>query len=162
MESNYIISRVNCPVCNSDDLKSIFKQSFNETIIEKYMVVAYHGHADIDFLQSTNTYFEILKCNTCTLAFQKYVLQGDKLSELYDKWIDPRLAEEWRNSSDLFGITLANLKILKYAKLYHKKAPSIITVLDYGTGLGEFLVLAKIMGFSSSYALEYSVERIRV
>lgn len=162
MVSKHIISRVNCPVCNSNDLKSIFKRSYNEEFIGKYMSVAYQGNADIGFLRSTNTDFEILKCNKCTLAFQKNVLQNDKLIELYDKWIDPKLAEEWRNNGDLFGITLTNLKILKFAKRYHKKAPSKITVLDYGAGLGDFLVLAKNMGFNSSYALEYSLERIRV
>ena len=156
MKSKHILSRDKCPVCNSDFLKSIFKRNFNEDIIRKYMNVAYQGNADISFLNDID--FEILKCKKCNLAFQKNVLNEEKLNELYNKWIDPKLAEEW-NKQKLEEKTIIYLQILTFANNYLKKYRSNIKVLDYGAGYGDSLILAKKMGFDS-YALEYSTERI--
>ena len=38
--------------------------------------------------------FEIVKCNGCNLSYQKYILDEGRLNELYNKCIDPKLAQK--------------------------------------------------------------------
>jgi 2-polyprenyl-3-methyl-5-hydroxy-6-metoxy-1,4-benzoquinol methylase len=123
------------------------------------MDVAYQGNADTSFLRGID--FEIVKCRKCHFAFQKNVFKDQKLNDLYNKWIDPKLAEEWHNDRNTFEESLFYIRILVFAKNYHNKPSAEIKVLDFGAGFGEFLAIAQNMGFQS-YALEYSAERIRV
>ena len=58
MESEHILSRLKCPVCNSDNFKSIFKRRYHETLSSKHMEVAYQGNADTGFLGGID--FEIV------------------------------------------------------------------------------------------------------
>jgi 2-polyprenyl-3-methyl-5-hydroxy-6-metoxy-1,4-benzoquinol methylase len=153
-----IILRDKCPICNSTSSKSIFNRSFNEKFIKDYMNVAYQGNADIEFLEDVN--FEIVKCNGCNFSYQKYVLNEKRLNDLYNKWIDPKLAQEWNEDGDKISAKNSYIFILNFAKNYLKKEPAKIKVLDFGAGFGNALILAKEMGFDS-YAYEYSVERIK-
>lgn len=152
-----IILRDKCPICKSTSSKSIFNRNFNEDIIKEYMNLNYHGNANIDFLE--DVIFEIVQCNGCKISYQKYGLDEERLNELYNEWIDPKLAIEWNE----IGKTEKNrgyTNILNFAKRHLKKAPSMIKVLDYGAGFGDSLLLAKEMGFDA-YAYEYSSERIQ-
>lgn len=155
-----IILRDKCPCCNSISSKSIFKRSFDEELIKKYMNEAYQGNADIGFLE--NVLFEIAKCNDCNLSFQKYVLDEQRLNELYDKWIDPNLAKYWHKNSNTHKKSVFNSYILNYVKNIQKREARNIKILDYGAGFGEFLLSAINMGFIYSYAYEYSTERIKI
>lgn len=152
-----ILLRDKCPTCNFSSSRSIFKRSFNEDIMIEYMNEAYQENADIDFLK--DVIFEIVKCNNCNLSYQKYVLDQERLSELYNKWINPKLAEEWHDGKKIEKQNY-NISILNFAKKQLKMKPSKIKLLDYGAGFGDSLLLAKEMGFDS-YAYEYSNERIQ-
>ncbi len=151
-----IILRNKCPVCSSTSSKSIFNRSFNEELIKEYMNVGYQGNADIRFLEDIK--FEIVKCNRCNLSYQKYVLDEKRLNELYNKWIDPRLAQEWNEDGKIENKRTYTF-ILNFAKIHLKKESAKIKILDYGAGFGDSLLLAKGMGFDT-YAYEYSTERI--
>ena len=156
MEGTNILVRDKCPVCNSTSFKSIFSHSFDESLIKKYMVVAYQGNADIEFLKGVP--FNIVKCDKCNLAFQQHVLKANKLDELYNKWIDPELASEWNMQKN--EVQLENYsRIMTFAKYYLKNTSPRMDILDYGAGFGDSLLIAKEMGFNP-YALEYSDERI--
>ena len=100
-----ILIRDKCPVCSGTSSKSIFKRSFDEVLIKDYMNVAYQGNAKIGFLKGVN--FQIVKCNYCHLLYQKIVLSEERLDELYNNWIDPKLAQEWNDN-----------KLLKEDNLY--------------------------------------------
>jgi 2-polyprenyl-3-methyl-5-hydroxy-6-metoxy-1,4-benzoquinol methylase len=153
-----LIFRDKCPICNSASSKSIFNRSFKEEIIKGYMIEGYQGNADLEFLEDVK--WEIVKCNRCNFAYQKYVLDDERSSELYDKWIDPVLALEWKESENKLENEQQYASKLNFAKKYFKKESSQIKILDYGAGFGDFLVFSKEMGFDT-YAYEYSVERIR-
>ena len=56
----------------------------------------YHRNTDIGLLEDVK--FEIVKCNGCNFSYQKYILDEGRLNELYNKWIDPRLAQEWNEN----------------------------------------------------------------
>jgi len=152
-----IIKRDKCPVCNSTSSKSIFNRSFNEDILKEYIVINYYGNADLGFLE--DIIFEIVKCNKCNFSYQKYILDEERLTELYDKWIDPVLAQKWHEDEKL-GNLHTYAYILNFAKKYLKRESDEIKVLDYGAGFGDSLILAKEMRFDA-YAYEYSSERIR-
>lgn len=151
-----IIIRDKCPICNSTCSKSIFKHNFNEKIIIEYMDIAYQANADIEFLK--DKIYEIVKCDKCNFLYQKYVLNDDKLNELYNKWIDPKLALQWNESKHIEYKQYNN--IFKLAKEQIKKDISEIKVLDYGAGFGDLLIIATKLGFDT-YAYEYSSERIQ-
>ena len=151
-----IIRRDKCPICSSNSSKSIFNRSFNEELIKEYMNEAYQGNADIGFLEDVG--FEIVKCNECNLSYQKYILDEGRLDELYNKWIDPKLAREWNESKEVER-KKAYTFILKHAKKQLGRKSSKIKMLDYGAGFGDSLLSAKEMGFET-YAYEYSTERV--
>jgi len=150
-----IIIRDRCPVCNSASSKSIFNRSFNEKLLKDYIIEGYQGNADIEFLDDVK--FEIVKCNDCCLSYQKYVLDEGRLDELYNKWIDPRLAQEWNEDMEIEK-KRHYTNLLNYAKKLLKRETEKIKVLDYGAGFGSSLLTAKEMGFDP-YAYEYSTER---
>jgi SAM-dependent methyltransferase len=154
-----IISRNNCPICTSESSRNVFNRSFNEKVIKDYIDVAYHGKADLEFLK--DVLFEIVKCNKCGLFYQKYVFDDKHLKDLYNKWIDPSLAEEWNNKKNKEIINHHYSNILNSAVNLLKKEASDIQILDYGAGFGDFLMLANKLGFDS-YAFEFSNERINV
>lgn len=154
---NGIIIRDKCPICNSNSSKSIFNRSFNEELLKNYINNGYQGNADIMFLE--DVIFEIVKCNECQLSYQKFVLDDAKLNELYNKWIDPRLAQEWNENGKKLS-RRAYTFILNFAKKKLKQEAGKIKVLDFGAGFGDSLLLAKELGFDS-YAFEYSTERIQ-
>lgn len=62
------------------------------------MNVAYQGNAYIGFFEDVK--FEIVKCNGCNFSDQKYILDEGRLNELYNKWIDPKLAPKWNKSEE--------------------------------------------------------------
>jgi len=151
-----IIQRDKCPICNSSSSQSIFNRNFNEEIIKAYMNEGYQGNANIDFLE--DVIFEIIKCNECNLSYQKYVLDEERLNELYNKWIDPKLTQE-QNEKRKTENRLLYTFILNFAKKHLRMESSQIKILDYGAGFGDSLLLATKMGFDA-YAYEYSTERI--
>ncbi len=153
-----ILSRDNCPICNTVSSYSIFKRSFSEKLINEYMNIAYQGNADIEFLKDIK--FEIVKCKKCNFSYQKYVLDENRLNDLYNKWIDPKLALKWNNNGDKIRKTQTNIYLLSCAKKYLKREPNTISVLDFGAGFGETLLSAKDLGYKS-YAYEFSIERIK-
>jgi len=152
-----IIKRDKCPMCDFQSSKSIFRRSFNEEIIRQYMNLNYFGHANTKFLE--DTYFEIVKCTKCKGSYQKYVLGEDKLDELYNVWIDSKLAQEW-NEDTSDEKRYFYCQIIGFAKNILNKESLKLRVLDYGAGFGDSLKVAAEMGFDS-YAYEYSTERVQ-
>lgn len=150
-----ILLRDKCPICGSDSSKSIFNRSFNEKLLKDYLIEGYQGNADIEFLDDVR--FEIVKCHECNFSYQKYVLDEDRLNELYNKWIDPKLAQEWDEEMNTEKKS-HYLFLLDYAKKLLKRESGRIRVLDFGAGFGSSLFTAKEMGFDT-YAYEYSNER---
>jgi len=154
-----IILRDKCPVCNCTSSKSIYNHSFNEELVKEYMNVAYQGNSDIEFLKDVN--FEIVKCKKCNHSYQKYILNEIRSNELYNKWIDPKLAQEWNENGDKVKLKQRYLKIFNYVKFISKQKPENIKVLDFGAGFGDSLIIAKDLGYDA-YAYEYSFERIKI
>jgi 2-polyprenyl-3-methyl-5-hydroxy-6-metoxy-1,4-benzoquinol methylase len=111
----------------------------------------------MEFLKDVD--FEIVKCNKCRGYYQKYVLDEEKSDELYNDWIDPKLAQEWNKNNEDENKRFYS-RILVFAKNYLNRESSMIKVLDYGAGFGDSLLVANEMGFDA-YAYEYSTERVQ-
>jgi len=109
MKSRYITKREECPICSSKNVETLFKKSFNSDLIKGYMEVAYQGNAEKDMLDGVD--FEISKCKNCSLVFQPNVLNEDGLRNLYNKWINPTLADEW-NRKELLSKNIAFCGVL--------------------------------------------------
>jgi 2-polyprenyl-3-methyl-5-hydroxy-6-metoxy-1,4-benzoquinol methylase len=152
-----IILRDKCPMCNYHSSNPVYKRSFNEEIMRNYMDINYFGHADLDFLRDID--FEIVKCTKCRGYYQKYVLDDAKSDELYNDWIDPKLAQEWNKNNENENKRFYS-HILIFAKNYLNRESSRIKVLDYGAGFGDSLLVANEMGFDT-FAYEYSAERVQ-
>lgn len=153
-----IIVRDKCPVCSSTSSKSIFNRSFNEELIKGYMNEGYQGNADLVFLEDVK--WEIVICKGCMFTYQKYILDDERSKELYDKWIDPKLAQEWKEDESKLENERKFTNILNFAKDKLEKEYADIKILDFGAGFGDLLIFSKEMGFDS-YAYEYSTERVQ-
>ena len=107
--NGHIISRLSCPVCNFDDLTTVFNMGYDEPIVKKYIDLMYQGNANTKFLKGVN--FKILICEKCNMVFQKNVLDEQKSQELYSQLIDPKLAKKWHKQRNKYKRALFYLHL---------------------------------------------------
>ncbi|MFA6529243.1 MAG: class I SAM-dependent methyltransferase, partial [Candidatus Gracilibacteria bacterium] len=95
-------------------------------------------------------------CRNCGFVWQKYILDEDLMSELYDKWISPECSlKKQENLEDLMhsytGECRTVIKMLS-------KSPNRLAMLDFGMGWGNWCLAAKRLGCNVT-GYEISEER---
>ena len=147
------LRRDKCPICFCTKLISVYARSYDSHRIREYMELSYQGNVEYEFLEDQE--FRIAECSSCRFLFQTNVLNETGAQRLYDVWIDPSLAEKWKQ--DQKRNMAFSCSILHFVNKHFSKTRPV-RMLDYGAGFGEFSRLAKGYGFDVS-ALEFSQER---
>lgn len=149
-------TRTHCPACGSSATIAILTLPFDSPPISTFLIGHYQGLADLSRL--TGATFEVHRCPSCGLLFQKYVPAGRLLQDIYDTWIPP--SEEKRLHS---SYTLSHYRYLagqiEFLIQYFRTRPYDIRVLDFGLGWADWANMARGYGCQVSGA-ELSVERI--
>lgn len=153
------VHRRECPACGARATTSIYARAFDDDRMRAYMDAVYYGHVEYAYLERER--FKLVECGTCGLIFQAHVLGESLAKRLYDVWIDPGLARQWREEdmrtalpgSGGCAVLLSALRLLSVEK------PRPLKVLDYGAGFGELAVLAMALGFDVT-ALEFADDRV--
>lgn len=150
------MKRLTCPVCDSSSSPDyLFDRSFTDRTINEYMSIVYGGNAKAETYRKYQ--YKVAHCR-CGFIYQEEVLPDNELSELYDEWIEP-VSTELHNRNMQYGKSIHLFRQLRFAVKHMSISPSLIKVLDFGSGFGELMFLAKAMGIDA-YALDYSNDRV--
>ena len=149
-----LISRNNCPICETTTISSIYKLSYQDLRIKNFLKIYYKDRLPLNLLNEYN--YELLECNNCKFIFQKFIPDENFAEELYEKYISPEESLEKK---------ISNIENLK--KQYHNEINLIkkifedkeINILEFGAGWGFWSIEAKKFGFNVS-CLELSKKRV--
>ena len=80
-----LIERINCPVCFNLEHKILFKISYKDEKILKFLNEYYENKMPVHLLKDFD--YQLVECNECKLIFQKYIPDSEFSNKLYDEII---------------------------------------------------------------------------
>lgn len=150
MENNSNLNkREYCPVCNSTNTSTLYSIEYNSDTLKKYLTLFYsnQGYIDLDLLDGGM--YQIEECMFCGLIFQKFFPNDILLKEIYTVWIDPKISQKNRFQEILVtNYQKEYVKELMQMKKIFSNPTKQIQIYDFGMGWGEYLAIAKAIGFN--------------
>ncbi len=155
-----MIERRKCPLCYNDDYSVFCSMSYDDPMMRKYISEFYGrqgGTIDYNFLKGYE--YALIRCHTCGLIFQKWILDDAEQKILYEQWI---------NTEVCYNISEKPKPIVFYNQIwcellnvinYIGKLPSEMRILDIGCGFGSMLIMARSMG-GDCYGIEINQNEI--
>lgn len=156
--NNHFIKRLQCPVCQSDNLKVLYTESYESDLIKNYLDDFYNPQGGVEHEYLVGTDFSLQKCSNCDLVYQENVPNDDLMFRLYEQWIDPNIVCEARDKLPLWYYESYANQLLDLVSFFNKP-PNNLEYLDFGMGWGKWCLMAKAFG-CQVYGLELSKERI--
>lgn len=156
--SGNFIERRSCPVCgDTKTLRQLCSISYDDKKFLDVLNDRYHGNIlsrDVEGIS-----YELLYCSACDFMFQACV-PGDALSQKIYTYSESRIAESLakRTHAPLSYYRKNALLVEKMSLLLGGGTPGDKTVLDFGSGWGYFLLMARAFGYNVC-GLEVSAER---
>jgi 2-polyprenyl-3-methyl-5-hydroxy-6-metoxy-1,4-benzoquinol methylase len=148
--------RTSCEACGSSNIEKIFAVPYTYPLYLNTLIERHAGKLSIKDLEGVD--YEISKCRECGLLFQKFVPDKDLLTQLYS-YDESRIEKSLSKKRD------APIEYyVRYATLVEKlvylsgKRPYELSVLDFGSGWGYFLTMARAHGLTVT-GVEVSPER---
>lgn len=89
----------------------------------------------------------LIKCDKCSLIFQKYILTPTLLNALYETWISAKKSLMKKKNSDVNLFSTYAREIENICHFIPRK-PNQIKVLDFGMGWGYWARMAAAYGFN--------------
>lgn len=102
--------------------------------------------------------YTILKCKSCGMLYQEYILSEENMFLLYESWISAEESLNKKKYADSNLFARYSSEILRIFNFINKK-PHEIRVLEYGMGWGYWLRLAQAFGLNVT-GVELSKERV--
>lgn len=160
MSETYFIRRKFCPVCRSQNSKTIYSCDFLEPGIKNFLQDYYAGGKGIEFQYLKNAKYVLDECNDCGLIYQQEVPDDSLLLKLYEQWIDPQEnLEHHKRTDDLNYYSEYAHEIMRIIA-YFNKIPSSLKFLDFGMGWGKWALMAKAFG-CDTYGTDLSVIKMK-
>jgi 2-polyprenyl-3-methyl-5-hydroxy-6-metoxy-1,4-benzoquinol methylase len=156
--NSHFIRRSSCPVCDSEDLKNRYCESYESDEIKTYLNDFYipQGGVEHEFLKATD--YSLMHCSNCDLVFQENIPNDDLMFKLYEQWIKADIILKQQNEYPLWYYETYSNQIIDIISFF-KKQPSELRLLDFGMGWGKWCLMAKAFG-CNVYGLELSEARI--
>jgi 2-polyprenyl-3-methyl-5-hydroxy-6-metoxy-1,4-benzoquinol methylase len=148
-----LLERKNCPICRSLSAHLLYKLSYKDAKLKKFLKVYYNNRLPVNLVSKYD--YKLMECKYCKLIFQKFVPDKNFMIELYEKFISSKesLIKKKKN--------IINLK-----KKYHNELNLVkkilndnVKVLEFGAGWGFWSYEAKKYGLDVS-CLELSKKKI--
>ena len=147
--------RKSCPFCKLNKFKTLYSLPYNNSRIQKFLKNYYHERIS-PYLNELGKYdYVIFECLNCSLTFQKYIPNEKFSKRLYEQIISD---EESKIKMKKLPAS-RYLKDFKLIKKIIKKENQDISILEFGSGNGEWAYEAKKLNFDIT-ANEYSKNRI--
>jgi SAM-dependent methyltransferase len=157
--------RATCVLCGGDRLERLWFGHFGDEPVRSWLR-SFHYDADLDQALSELP-FERVVCQSCDMAFHRYVPDEQLASTLYGSWISPAQIEAFeqdhhRHDPNItFSMAAQLIKhLLRLRQLLDRNAGEPMRVLDFGCGDGAFLNLAHLFGVKA-YGVDASATRLR-
>lgn len=159
--NNYLNKRNCCPVCKSNNKKTLHQVDYSDPTIRLYLSNFYINQGSIDYELIENNKYCILECLNCQLIYQEEIPNEELMNIIYEKWIDATIAKNLNQSFSVKNIlkkiynTQEILKIL----VYINQKPNKLNFFDFGAGWCNWLSICKKIGINS-YCSEVSSSRL--
>lgn len=157
MSDTNFVTRYKCPICQSEQLRTLYQIPFDEPPIKDYLVNFYSSPGKVEFEYLEGATYHLCECEECSLVFQREIPDSNLLQRLYETWITTR-KEPPKNQETLEYSSYIAQEIMRIAAFFDKVPPSIST-FDFGMGWGKWALMAKAFG-CESYGAELSEKRI--
>lgn len=150
--------RASCPACRSEKYFSRYAAAYTQPPLSDYLFDFYSQLGGVNFESLTGASYSLCECSHCCLLFQKEIPAQNLMQELYDSWIDPAKSFEKHRTK---GIENYAQHAAEISALGHHlgRRPAEVTVLDFGMGWGDWLLMAKAFGFRA-FGMELSESRL--
>ena len=133
-----------CPVCESGNKEVILTVSFADERVWSYLTAFFRGRVPKEIVKDDQ--YAVVRCTSCRLLYQEYILSDRNMNLLYEEWISPEESLRKKKSADIKLFTRYAREIENIA-LALGKNPREIDVLEYGSGWGYWSNLAQAFGF---------------
>lgn len=147
--STVTVERKACPACESGDATTLFRAAFSDGKIIKFIERKFENPAAVIELL-TDAEYELRRCGSCDLIYQRNILSDEYTAKLYDEWLLEEDAEHELSKKTLpprqhayFANELMMIGRLS-GRPHHR-----LKVLDYGLGRGWWCLMAQAMGFEA-------------
>lgn len=157
MKNKNFLHRERCLICGSGKLETRLSQPLNDPPLWAYLQESFKNNITQQDVQGVN--FEIVHCPGCELYFVPNVPTDEfyeKLTHFQTK-IDPAIPTK-QNSQNVRFFANYGLEAEKIAVMLDRK-PHNIDVLEFGSGNGHWLLMAKAYGYNTK-GVEIREERI--
>ena len=152
-----LVERKRCPCCDCTTWQVLIREPLDSTAITDFLERQYEGRARL--AQLTGATYELVRCTSCRLAYQRYIPGERLLGELYDEWIPDSERERLAAQRDVYDPSYWAQQIHFFIEHFGLH-PAEVRVLDFGMGWGEWASMARAFG-CDVYGAELSVERLR-
>lgn len=115
--------------------------------MDTFLKTYYHRPPDTTPLDGWS--YELVRCASCSLGYQRYVPGPELLQAIYDEWISPSPPEGERKRLGLADYRLLAQEV-QFVIEYFRRRPSSVEVLDFGMGWGAWARMA--LGFGCRVA----------
>lgn len=133
-----------CPVCESGNKEIILSVSFADERVWSYLNAFFGGRVPKEIMKDDQ--YAVVRCTSCGLVYQEYILNDRNMNLLYEEWISPEESLQKKKSADIRLFTRYAREIENISLALGKK-PSETNVLEYGSGWGYWSNLAQAFGF---------------
>ena len=125
-----LIERTNCPVCSYQKYKLLYKVSYSDNKLLKFLEEYYQNKLPTNLL--INSEYQLAECNNCKLIFQKFIPDNEFSYELYENIISSEESLKKKLESKNLNLKYDNeIKLIK--NIFKKKK---IKILEFGAGWG--------------------------
>lgn len=150
-----LAKREQCPSCGSRGARVLLSVPYESPGVQGFIKTHYHRPPDTTPLAGSS--YEIVRCESCALGYQRYVPGPELLQTIYDEWISATPKEHARSRYGLEDYRLLSQEV-QFVIEHFRKPPGSIQVLDFGMGWGVWSRMAMAFGCNVAGA-ELSVAR---
>lgn len=140
---NLIVQRDRCPSCGAVEFHRITREPFDTGALRVFFETHYEGRANITALKGYE--YDVVRCVTCGLAYQRTVPAGDLINQIYEVWIPPGERERLHKLYILSDFSYWAEQV-QFIVQHFKLPPHAVRILDFGMGWSEWALMAKAFG----------------
>lgn len=150
-----LVKREHCPSCGSPSARTLLSIPYDAPAMDTFLKTYYHRPPDTTPLAGSS--YEVVRCESCSLGYQRYVPGPELLQAIYDQWISPTPLERVRARYTLEDYRLLAQEV-QFVIEHFGAPPSSTHVLDFGMGWGVWARMALAFGCNAAGS-ELSVAR---
>tara|TARA_B100001741_G_C16535129_1_gene591501 strand:- start:247 stop:1131 length:885 start_codon:yes stop_codon:yes gene_type:complete len=153
VKKKYFNIRKKCPLCHSKKIKIIFSKTFEEIRSKEFFFK--HLNNKFPLIMLEDSFYKLSECLNCKIIFQNHVLNKKYNFKFYNDYINHEKVNLEKNAPKLKTGAYKN-EIELFEKIFKNKN---IKILEFGAGLGAWIIALKQKNFNNIYGVEISKKR---